>query len=35
MNVKLTKELIILTPGLNLIIGNPYKISVERYVDYE
>lgn len=35
MNVKLTKELVILTPGLNLIIGNPYKINVERIVEYE
>lgn len=35
MNVKLTKELVILTPGLNLIIDNPYVISVERYVGYE
>lgn len=35
MIVKLTKELVIFTPGLNLIIDNPYKITVERYVDYE
>ena len=25
----------IYTPGLNLILGNPYEIMVERYIPYE
>lgn len=25
----------IITPGLNRIFGNPYKITVERYIPYE
>ena len=35
MNIKLSKEIVVLTPGLNKIIGNPYKISVERVTEYE
>lgn len=29
---KLTKEINVLTPGLNLLLGNPYKITSKRVV---
>ena len=25
----------VVTPGLNLVLGNPYQIVVERYINYE
>lgn len=28
-------ELELITPGLNLILGNPYKLKIERTVPYE
>ena len=31
----LSKDIDILTPGLNLILGNPYKVSVERNIPNE
>lgn len=33
--VVLTKEIKITTPGLNLVIGNPYKIKVKRVYQNE
>lgn len=30
--IKITKSINIITPGLNLILGNPYKIIVERVI---
>ena len=30
--IKITKSINITTPGLNLILGNPYKIIVERVI---
>ena len=33
--IELAKEIKIVTPGLNLIIGNPYKIKVERVYQNE
>lgn len=35
INIKLDKEVKTITPGLNLIIGYPYKVSVERKILYE
>ena len=32
---KLIKELEILTPGLNLILDNPYKVDVKRVIYYD
>ena len=34
LKVSLEKEVKIITPGLNLIIGYPYKASVERVMKY-
>lgn len=34
-NINCQKEINIITPGLNRILGNPYVISVERYIPYE
>lgn len=31
-DIKITKSINIITPGLNLILGNPYKIIVERVI---
>ncbi len=33
--ILLNKNIKLVTPGFNLIFGNPYKISVERYINYE
>ncbi len=33
--IKISKDMNIMTPGLNLILGNPYKISIERNVPNE
>ena len=33
--ILLNKNVKLVTPGFNLIFGNPYKISVERYINYE
>ena len=33
--IKLKKEIDIITPGLNIILDNPYIIEVERVVYYE
>lgn len=30
--IKITKSINIITPGLNLILGNPYKVIVERVI---
>ena len=35
VNVKLTKSVEIITPGLNLIIKNPHTILVSRVIKYE
>ena len=35
VNVKLTKSVEIITPGLNLIIKNPHTILVNRVIKYE
>ena len=35
LNLKLTKRVNIITPGLNLIIGYPYNASVERVIKYD
>lgn len=32
MNVKISKKINIMTPGLNLIIGDPYNIVIERNI---
>lgn len=34
LNIKLTSNIKTITPGLNLIFGNPYKVSAERVVKY-
>ncbi len=34
MNIKLISEGKTITPGLNLIIGYPYKVTVERVIKY-
>ena len=33
--ITISKDIDIMTPGLNLILGNPYRISVERNVPNE
>ena len=33
--IKVSKDIDIITPGLNLILGDPYKISIERNVPNE
>lgn len=35
LTIKVESDIKIITPGLNLIIGNPYKVSCERVVLYE
>lgn len=35
IKIKLTRDIDIMTPGLNLILGSPYKIEVERNIPYE
>lgn len=35
IKVKLTRDIDIMTPGLNLVLGNPYKIEVERNIPNE
>lgn len=35
MKVKLEKEVDLITPGMDSILGDPYKVKVERIVDYE
>ena len=34
MNIKLVSEIKTITPGLNLIIGYPYKVTTERVIKY-
>ena len=34
MNIKRISEVKTITPGLNLIIGYPYKVTVERVIKY-
>jgi len=34
MKIKLVEDIIIMTPGLNLILGNKYQASSERVVKY-
>ena len=31
-NITITENVKVITPGLNLILGNPYKITVERII---
>lgn len=31
-NITISKDIKIITPGLNLVLGNPYKITVERII---
>ena len=33
--IVIDKNIKLVTPGFNLIFGNPYKISVERYINHE
>ena len=35
MTIILSKELNIVTPGLDSILGDPYQVKVERVVNYE
>ena len=35
IKIKLSKEVNIMTPGLNLILGDPYKVEVERIIPNE
>lgn len=35
LTIKLKKEIEIITPGLNIVLDNPYSIEVERVVYYE
>lgn len=35
LTIKLKKEIEIMTPGLNIVLDNPYPIEVERVVYYE
>lgn len=35
MQIRLTSDVVVITPGLNLILGSPYKASAERVVLYE
>ena len=35
LDIKVAREIDIITPGLNNILGNPYRISVERVVNNE
>ena len=32
INITITENVKVITPGLNLILGNPYKITVERVI---
>ena len=34
-NVKIEDNVKIITPGLNRVLGNPYKVEVTRYIPYE
>lgn len=35
MTIKLKRDVDMITPGLNSVLGDPYSIVVERMVDYE
>lgn len=35
LTIEVSKNIDIITPGLNSIIGDPYTVSVERTVNYE
>lgn len=35
IEIKLIKEVEIITPGLNLILGNPHNLDVKRVIYYE
>ena len=35
MKIMLEKEVDLITPGMDSILGNPYNVKVERIVDYE
>lgn len=35
VKINLTKEMPIITPGLNMVITNPYQINVSRVISYE
>lgn len=35
LEFKLSKNIELITPGLGLIIGNPYKVTVKRTIYYE
>ena len=34
-NIVIKDNIKLITPGLNRVLGNPYKIEVKRYVPYE
>lgn len=35
IEIKISKKLTLITPGLNYALSNPYEVSVKRYVPYE
>ncbi len=35
IKIKISRDINVITPGLNLILGNPYRISIERNVPNE
>lgn len=35
IKIRISKDVNVMTPGLNLILGNPYKVSIERNVPNE
>ena len=35
MKIKLEKDVDLITPGIDSLLGNPYNVKVERIVDYE
>ena len=35
LEIKLEKEVDLITPGIDSLLGNPYNVKVERIVDYE
>ena len=34
-NIVIKENIKLITPGLNRVLGNPYKIEVKRYIPYE
>ena len=35
VELKLKKQMAIITPGLNYILGNPYEVIAKRKINYE